>query len=397
MKKMNLTDAWSVSGTGLEGLKEAISDIAERTEIIPFCNKTAVPTDGIYTLQSYDKEKDLLIMSRDGKQMASMRGLQEKIDDYADFFVNEIMHSTKCMIRNENVGYFLSEYAYLTLTQRVGMGTSISDSSFERDRFLERRMKNGEENWTICVRKDGVVKKIFGCFTSEYSSISQKIVSDLCEAFAGKTDIGSGIVGAWTISHTKTQVDVAFPDAATEISGTYGKENYTPTVRIITSDIGHHPFCIQALLVKSTGREILIAEQNIRHRGKRDITTKFVMNKVEKVLYPEFTKLPSQLMALTMIPVENPETFIDMLAKKGGFAKVLGKDLSAKMTSLLKGTVNPKDSYNAYDIVSMFMELPEKIGGIPEYLTEPFSKLCGSVPYVVSVPDLTPEPELYLM
>ena len=81
----------------------------------------------------------------------------------------------------------------------------------------------------------------------------------------------------------------------------------------------------------------------------------------------------------------------------GEIAKVLGKDLSAKMTGLLKGTVNPEDSYNAYDIVSMFMELPERIGGIPEYLTEPFSKLCGSVPYVVSVPDLTPEPELYLM
>ena len=257
-------------------------------------------------------------------------------------------------------------------------------------------MKNGSEDWTVCVRKDGLLKKIFAVFTSQYAAIPQTTVTALAERFESGTDLGAGIVGNWTVSHTKTQVDIAFPDAAAEISRTYGKpEVYTPTIRIITSDVGYHPFTIQAMLVKTTGVELLIAEQNIRHRGKRDLSLASVLKKVEETLFPEFTKLPKQLMALTMMPVDDPEKFIDMLSKKGSFVKVLSKELTAKMTGLLKGTINPAEEYNAYDIVSMFMELPERLGGIPEYLTEPFSRLCAKIPYIVKTPDPV-EPELYL-
>lgn len=397
MEKMKLTDAWSVSGNGSETLKEVIEDVASRTEILPFCNRTFAENDGVYTLESYEEEKDRLVMTRTGHNFAALGKLKAKVP-YAKELVSEALSTTCCVVRNENNSYFLSEYAYLTLTQRVGMGTSIADSCFERDRFLERRMKNGSEDWMVCVRKDGLLKKIFAVFTSQYAAIPQTTVTALVEQFEKGTDLGAGIVGNWTVSHAKTQVDIAFPDAAAEISRTYGKpEVYTPTIRIITSDVGYHPFGIQALFVKSSGAELLIKEQNIRHRGKKEIDLRFVMNKVLEVLFPEFTKLPKQLMALTMMPVDDPEKFIDTLAKKGSFVKVLSKDLTAKMTGLLKGTINPAEEYNAYDIVSMFMELPERLGGIPEYLTEPFSRLCAKIPYIIKMPMPDPvEPELYL-
>lgn len=406
MNKMNLRDDWKLTGSGLSGLAEILKELSLKTQLIPFCNQTDDEADGVYTITGYhDNAEKAGIMTayRNGRNV-SVVGIDALAEEtHSKEVVPECINTTGCFIRNEGKTYLLSEYAYLTMTQRLGMGTCISIASKERDAFMEYIMKKSDQPWTICVRKTGDgkghLKKIFACFTSKYAPISQMHVVKLAEIFElGGTELGAGVVGRWEVSHEKTEVDIEFPDVAFEISETYGlPSKYTPVVRIITSDVGYYPFTVMAMLQKSTGATVLVKELEIRHRGLKSPSVEAIMKKVEDTLYPEFTKLPKQLMALISIPVDKPDDFIQNMAKKLHLAKNIGKKNAIAIVNLLKESLNPEEFYNAYDIVSLFMELPEKLGGLPEYLKKVFCECCGKAPYVVEVKELEEDPELYLM
>jgi hypothetical protein len=288
-----------------------------------------------------------------------------------DKLLKELIETeSQMLLRFFSVSYFVSEKAYFTFSQRLGIDEAIKYASLERECFIALLMRKMQKTWKLLVRDvDNQVRKIFAVFSDSYTYFPQTGILPVIDAI---TDELGGVVGDWFINHELTEITVEFPDKA--------EDGLTPAVRIITSDTGYSSFTIQAVWKKN--RHYLIQEEvPVIHRGK-NMTKENILKITKEQILPAFADLPERLKKLKSMPVTMPyDDFIKSISKAIGMVKTITKKNEKKAREILMAEYDPDKIYMVYDIVSAFMDLPGKCQ-IPATYQKSFEKICGKVPFI---------------
>lgn len=383
-----LLDTWHVSGDSLEMLQRDITELSSKTEIIPMQTNTGIEADGIFSIHSYN---DGILYSKKQGRSVAITGVNENAEESgSEAIVPEILKTSKMCLRNAKTLFFVSELSYLTFTQRLEMGNSIQYACEERDDFIQKIMEHKNTAWQFCVRKTGTgkkghLKKIFAVFSEKYRPISQEFLLSLVEYFcSGKTPLAEGHVSSYQISHTATEVFCEFPKAAFSVSPTYRlSEEYIPCIRFLTSDTGHYRFTATACFRRKDSQNyIRMDSMEIKHRGRSPITEERIISEAEDILFPNFTKLPDLLAQYCLKPAGDVEALLTKLMDSAKISSFLGNRRASRTKELLMEEFSEGDAYTVYDVVFALLDLPDRLKGLPAYLTDGgLETLCGRVPF----------------
>ncbi len=409
-EKRFLTDGWHSEGEGLDDFKKEIADLAAHTRFIPVLSDSqeTVENDGVYHCMSYDEEAGILkALFVNGDENGKIDGrmarvsninLDESLDSKA--IMDQLLETTRLMIRFYQTTFFFSENSYFTFAQRLGLDEAMYDSSIERDIFISRLMRRSGTEWKLCVREmgegKGKIRKVFAVFTGKYNEIPQTIISAIAEDYCKKKAVfGGGILTKWSIDHETTNAIIEFPEKAVEIRETYGISDLTPGIRIITGDTGKASLTFQAIWKKGNSY-IVQDEMSLRHQGK-NISKENIEEKVEDKIFPMFSKLPERLVELMELPVTDDTVpaakyeeanktavteFVKMVSKKLKLTDAVTKRNEIRIRELLDNEMDYAMHYTAYDIVMMFMDLPERLVGLNPTYHRALEKACGKVPFI---------------
>lgn len=106
---------------------------------------------------------------------------------------------------------------------------------------------------------------------------------------------------------------------------------------------------------------------------------------VDQNIFSEYAALPKRLGELLQIDIKNPEGAVRNVVQKIGFrnGKQLGEKITNQIENQLVESINPKINYTAYDIVMLFLTLPENvISGLKESAMEKLQNLVSGAPWI---------------
>lgn len=407
-----LMDAMKMNGKGLTGAKGAIDLLAGATKSISVISNSSkdVAYDGIYHLESYDSETGILvaIASATGQKI-SIKDVNTALGDEADNIVEEILNTTSMMMRFYGKTYFISNFAFFTLSQRLGLGDAIYVNCPERDAFIAQIMMREPKSWKLCTRKlgnsRGQIYKVFAVHSGAYEHISQELLIEICEGLCSQNNyalFGSkGKVGRYEIDHDITQIVVEYPDAAKEVAAAYGLKDMIPCVRMITSDTGKSSFVFQALWKKNSSYSVCESIR-VSHRGV-DANRESILPKINEKLFPAYTKLPErlvELMDIVIFPAKAPqdtkkemEELLRKIHKESKFVKFLTKKTEIRVRELMVNDFDYSVPITAFDIASQYLDLPSRIHGLSSADLKNLEKVCGQIPYVKCLDEQKEETE----
>lgn len=421
-EKNFLMDHWHSEGKGLESFKEEIADLAAHTHFISVMSDSqdGVENDGVYHCMEYDEEEGRLralsVNGAEGRidgRVASVRNinLDESLDSAA--IMRELLRTTSLMIRFYSSTYFFSEKSYFTFAQRLGMDEAMQDASIERDIFISRLMRKNGKEWKLCVREmgegKGRIRKVFAVFTGKYDEIPQSVIADIADDICNRrTEVfGQGELVQWSINHETTTAVIEFPEQAEAIRKTYGISGLTPAIRIITGDTGKASLTFQAIWKRGASYTVQ-DELTLRHQGKK-VSKEGIEERVDEKLFPVFSKLPERLVELMDIDITDGSVpaarfaaenraavtgFIKMVSKKVRLVDAISKKNEMRVRELIEEELDYSEHYTAYDIIMIFMDLPERLGGLSPAYRKALEKACGRAPFI-RIPEKAAD-ELYL-
>lgn len=387
-----LLDNWSESGVGIDSLKETMEAITNITSFDVVKCHGSLPEEGIYHLTAVEEDEDGVGIVRALKDGRSPARLKSKSTELA----REAVRTSGQALYLGGKCYFVSEKAFFTLSQRVGFDEAIYVKCPERERFMASIMEKKPAIWQLMVKEIGNFRKVFAVFTDRYKPIPQTFVTDLAETLsAPSTAMGKGEVDAWYTCHDYTEAHIIYRDKAKECADTYGIKDFIPAVRITTSDMGKASLTVQA--VWRHGNSYAVCEE-LKFAHKGSTTTSDIAEKVGNVLFPRFSKLPEALANLMGIQISPEEVvvsslyeeenekavgdFIDYLVDEINLIKAIGKGNTKRIKELMLDEMDMRETFTAYDIVTSFMDMPDRLKGLKPSLMKPFEKACGLAPFV---------------
>ena len=363
----SLRDGWSTHGTSIDEFREELKDLDGRTyfievnssELTWFTKQDSFPgaePDKIYFTTWKEDEGRSRFMAASPDVL--MRDCEEALKSELDRGKNIIVLDGKA--------YFLSPGLIESVKARLNIkGDPLSVQSPKRDEFICERFVQTPFNGIMAVRTDGKVAKAFAIHSDKYGNCPQEILADIADTM--EIDLGDMEVKGWDVSNFFSEIRVEFPKKAEDISSLYGLPNVlTPGLLLQTSDTGDSS--ITAIGTWSIdGKYSHIQGGVFRRKHRGDIDVDHFIERVQKEIFVEYTKVPETLYKLLTIdiPSASVKGIVEEVIKDIDFKsnKLLGKKRAKNIEEDLVNEINPAISYTAYDIAMMMMTIPQRIIG----------------------------------
>lgn len=395
MEKLN--DNWAVKGTDFNDFCSELSDLKDRTSFVPFnlCELSVVtPSDVEITTKKGNAAFPMKI--HHGEEVAKSTCIGKDNITAKQVSYEEFMHS----VENGNLMFlkgtqliFSSESLYKTLAQRIGFnGSALTNGTcrYQRDALVGALLYEKATHAKACVRTVNGSKKVFSMATSSYQEIPSTIVLDIVDEIKKMPEGSSVQCKSWEISQNIIILNLEFPEIAKEMNEAYGlPDEWVPGVRIVTSDTADSSLLIYSTWRNNSKKNSSVIIQNKverQHRGK-DKTETVISEIIEDAkisIFAEFFRYPETMAALLMTDIDHGDEIelIRSVAKQISLKKAIkNKELYAEIMKDMESKIDPTISYTAYDICSLFLDLPSHFKDMPERRLRDLANVCGKAPF----------------
>lgn len=295
---------------------------------------------------------------------------------------------TLLLERKNGALLFVSDFAFTTLAQRLGMTAGpLQEATLERNLFLARKMAKVRECTLVIrqVEKEGIkLHKIFAFLGGKYREMKLfglcELYGELSEHFAGRLNLGPMECRFWEICHERVSIHFEFPDYGNELCRREGwSRPLMPCLEFVTSDIGESSFHVRTYWRTEEGSIVPGREYSRRHRGDSLKALDQMEEEILTMVQGEFTLFPKRLKELKLVRITPVDfepgskrlrqknarcvsrTFWHIL-KSIGAAKAIGKKREMALKEYLdSGQIQDDKIYTAYDIVMEVFRLPEML------------------------------------
>lgn len=410
MGKERLLDSWTELGNDIELFKKILKEMSSTTSVkktearnvtLYSKNENAITTEEkvpVYVLtpgKIWDlDEKTKQIMLHSGNI-----NRKQLVDYGAGDLVDEYERRTKTMLCIDGKVYFTSS----NLPSTMGLRTDIKGEAgivptLERDILSAQRLNTCDEISFITRTIDGL-RKSFAALSGSYAYVPQSFLGDIITRIEADGKLGKMVCNNWSINNIVSEIYLEFPEKAAEISALYEFEDeIVPGLYLAKSDVGECSITIRATW--RINNSIIVADELKRkHTGK--IISKNILEDVDKIVFSKYTKIPELLCSLMGTDITNP-TWAKTVSSKEfnslnskaiaeaikhvfneiGMVSAVGKKTEKSIYEQLCSEVDPALSYTAYDIVTMVMQLPERLTGLTTNSKNMLAKACGQAPFV---------------
>lgn len=276
----------------------------------------------------------------------------------------------------------ISSHAISSMAQRAKLGgTNFFKKSLTRDLSISEHFGTNT-SVTIVKRKNEGLSKVFAVMSSDYSPISQKIISELVERIenlAEEENFGKTQCKNWYISNDFTRVYLEFPDMAEEFFDMYMVSDVVPGIMIETSDVGICAFRVKGYIRQGSYITYIAEDYSQIHSGT--IRKNEILDAARKSIFPKFSYYPERLAELMMIDITDPsmtyeekfarlKKLCEYLLKESGIQKIIGKKRTKALKEQLAESFyisasakpgEPEINVSAYDVAELFISLPKRI------------------------------------
>lgn len=261
-----LFDDWVCEGTGhFEKFKTLLNTFDEESAVVRimlkqmrllfFCGECKNKDDITYYR---------FVMPSESENKNDTKSLYYKKDDFLKHYgsmMSELVENKSILFDTKNKNfYFVSKYCMNSLMDQAGLRGEIQIPTMYRNLYVSEKFANSNEEVQLVVRRDGVIAKAFGMFSSQYQYISQKIVLYIANSL--KTD--DYVLDTWHLSHMITQVDMIGKEEI-QIDNNYFRTGF----QIVTSDTGKISFSIYPTLYVDGKKVVLDISSKVQIPHKK--------------------------------------------------------------------------------------------------------------------------------
>ncbi len=417
MGKERLLDSWCETGNDIEAFKKLLKEISATTTV----KKTEARNVTLYSKNENvisTEEKVPVYVLAPGKiwdfdeksGRISLHGgninRKQLVDFGASDLVDEYEKKNKTMLCIDGKVYFTSS----NLPSTMGLRTDIKGEAgiiptLERDILSAQRLNTTTEISFITRVVDGL-RKSFAALSGSYAYVPQSFLGDILTRIDADGKLGKMVCNHWSVDNILSEIYLEFPEKADELSALYEFEDeIVPGLYLAKSDVGECSITIRATW-RINNSVIVADELKRKHTGK--IVSKDILEDVDKIVFSKYTKIPELLCSLMGTDITNPtwaktvssKEFASLNSKaiaesikhvfnEIGMVSAVGKKTEKSIYEQLCEEVDPTLSYTAYDIVTMVMQLPERLTGLTANSKNLLAKACGQAPFV----DMTKKPK----
>lgn len=406
MNEEKLLDTWSESGDSIEEFDKAVKELsaATRTNLVRSCDlcllsksETSTPS----TLHFYMLNPQSL-WDVDKSGYPSLKRAQTKRSVFesknVESLLDEYENKTHLMIQMDGNVNFTSTNLPPTLGLRASLGgDAMLNPSLERDLLVAKQLNNTDEV-TAIVRHRGNAKKIYALLSGKYPYVPQTFMLDILNRIIADGILGTAECHHWHLDNQIGEIFIEFPDKANELTTIYGLDDeLIPGLYIAKSDTGECSITVRATW--RIGNSIIVLDEFRRkHSGKIDVDD--ILENIDKTVFSKYTKLPEVLCDLMGINITDPawkglsatkfeamnkkavEAIIKSVFKQIGLVEATTKKIEKGLFEALSEELDYSQSFTAYDIAIMIMQLPErKILGLSDAYKTPLAKACGKAAF----------------
>lgn len=312
MKKDNLIDSWTMSGTSEEAFFASLADITAATQILPLAGKDVGvyfrTSDGfgqglVEVLPNIENFDCGVFISEDELSTGDLSGIhgtplwREGFDVCKLFFVYPYKGDT---VMSHCTPTVAGDLALFGIT-----GRAAKSFSYHLAGLLAQCMEG--QKVTFCIREaDDGTKKVFAIRSGGYMGVDQTEVFSLAkDAFAG-----DGVLRRWSMDHFYTEAVYEFPNRAVELKTKNGRERiFVPYIKGGTSDTGDASIAFSVAWKSPASTAFLASGKNNatrKHSGDW-AKGKEMFKKDLEHLVGKLTTLPDKLVELDGITVPKTE------------------------------------------------------------------------------------------
>lgn len=306
-----------------------------------------------------------------------------------ELFAEALKGNRTMLLEKEERGLlFVSDFAFTTLAQRLGMTAGpLKEATLERNLFLARKMAAAPK-CTLVVRrgeKDGIeLNKIFAFLGSEYRDMKLfdlcELYGELSEHFSEQLKLGPMECCFWEVSHERISIHFEFPSYGEELCRREGwRHLLMPCLEFVTSDIGESSFYVRTYWRTEEGSIVPGREYSKKHRGNSLRALDQMEKEILSMVQTEFTVFPKRLKQLESLRITQEDfvpdskrqrqknaksvsrVFLSVL-KSIGASKVIGKKREMAIKDYLdSGQIRDDQVYTAYDVMMEVFRFPEAL------------------------------------
>ena len=403
-----LNDEYVKTGKDLQAFYEELQNVEENTSFekkslnsikLLSCqdfagNETLIELDPKKPYKKNKKSISLKIMPFDHKYLTTQ--------GYDEDLVKEAVKSGLFIgsLRKPETIVPISSHAISSMAQRAKLGGSnFFKKSLTRDLSISEHF-GSDTPVTIVKRKENGLSKVFAVMSSDYSPISQKIISELVERIeklAEEENFGKTNCRSWYVSNEFTRIYLEFPDMAEEFFDMYMVSDVIPGIMIETSDVGICAFRVKGYIRQGSYITYMTEEYSQIHSGM--IKKDEILDAARKSIFPKFSLYPERLAELMMINITDPsmtyeekfarlKKLCEHILKVSGIQKIIGKKRTKALKEQLaenfyiSASVNPGEAevnVSAYDVAELFISLPSRIENLNQSLIDRIAEATVSV------------------
>ena len=359
-----LCDDYQRSGDDLEELRAALQEMDAMTRIkfvstldieLLSLDRIRGVVDGqtpFRVFHPYEGERASVGMSLDGPDKEKLAPLVRE------------MRANQLLLRVGSKIYFTSSDLIHSMSGRAGIGgANVSRPSVKRDAYIAELFGVDEKDARMVIRKAGGNAKVFAIHSDKYTYVPQVTLLEIIENIKTEHGLGTPVCRKWEVSHTRSYVQLDFPERAKDFARVYGiSDHIIPGLRLSTSDVAESSVC--AVGTWRVGGGILCSDVCSRkHTGKVD--PELILKEINQQIFTKYERIPKTLGELLLIDVSDPAGCLFSVLQQIKLEDTVGKRRFREIMNLLCIQFNPTLRYTAYDIAKTILALPACLVGLP--------------------------------
>ncbi len=303
--------------------------------------------------------------------------------------------------KDKNRVYLVSRQAFITLSQRVRLGSEyIARPSLARDIMIARNMQyEGERGheMTLILRKDMELgaEKVFAAMSPSNTGTSFMAMYDMARDIISHNPLGEAHVIGWQADHQTVSVSIEFPEAAVKYQKEYGlTEAVIPGITLMDSDTGDSSLVAMATMRPENSCAYAITKQVSKKHAKGVDGASFFAEAAEELYryIPQVYGHLAELAKETICPHLNLDTsrgrkqnraFVEKYISRGykslGFGSILSREAGDELVAKMSAGINPARQYTFADIAMMFLDAPSQCEDYPAERERSVAVCAGGV------------------
>ena len=274
--------------------------------------------------------------------------------------------------------WFLGTLATRLNLQGLGLRIPSEEVRISRDEFFSKLLNDAASEYTLIYRQvpETLNRRAMALASKGYCYIPQApnliAIINKCKELLGECDV------TFEIDNNETVIRLTFWEKAEDLCMTYRlKRTIAPSVVIRTSDVLKSSLIVEGSIRTMSGDGAVFDCISAKHEDNFNLQ-KF-LEKLEKSLFPRFTKEIDRYVQLLSINLEDPrETLREVLADFK-FEKEIGKRNTAQIERLIYACMNEQLNWTAYDFCLLLLNTIGKIENMCKSDEEAYAKLIAKV------------------